>query len=208
MTRQLFLVRHSEASGSGPGVLLGRSDPPLSEAGRRRSRGLRQLLPDGPGVAFFSSPLTRARQTATIAAGPDVFIQIDDGLREIDFGSWEGRTMSNLQVTHPAEMTEWASAPLEFTFPDGESLASFWRRVTAAGLRLAAQEQEAVVAFTHGGVVRALLCHFLGLEFDRYVLFDVAFASVTIIRLHGERGTLAGMWQATEPPEARRGRRC
>jgi broad specificity phosphatase PhoE len=207
MARQLLLVRHAEASGGRPGVLIGRSDPSLSKAGRRHALGLRPLLPNGPGVAFFSSPLARTRQTATIATGPHVAIQIDDNLREIDFGDWEGRAIADLQASRPAEMAHWAGAPFEFTFPGGESLASFWRRVTAAGERLAGRAEDSTVAFTHGGVIRALICHFLGLELERYVLFDVAPASVTLIRVHGDRGTLAGMWQAIEPPEASSARR-
>ena len=69
------------------------------------------------------------------------------------------------------------------------------RRIERLGKRLAAIDTESVVVFTHGGVVRALVCHLLGLELRHYLLFDVGLATVATLHVWDGRGVLAGLTQ-------------
>lgn len=206
MSRHLFLVRHGEAEGSGSGVLLGATDLPLSEAGRCQSRLLRQMLPVAGSVDFVSSPLSRARETAEIViAGSGARLRLDPDLREIDFGEWEGSTYSEVEAMVPSLAVEWRELREGFAFPGGESLSDFHSRMIRVARRLAEADADTAVVFTHGGVVRALLCHFLGISFRNYLLFDIGPGSVSTMRLWDNgRGVLVGLRQAETPPRATR----
>ena len=192
--KRLFLVRHGEAEGTAPGVLLGRTDPSLSGTGREQVAELRPLLWLDPGAAYLSSPLVRARQTAEIVIGDgSVPLEIDPDLMEMDFGDWEGLGFDEIVRRHPEHADLWFRFSDDFGFPGGESLAEFRARIERLGKRLAAIDRETAVVFTHGGVIRALICHFLGLELRRYLLFDVGLATMTTLHLWDGRGVLAGL---------------
>ncbi len=194
--KRVLLVRHGEAEGTAPKVLLGRSDPSLSETGRKQVASLRPLLPLNAAVVCLSSSLTRARQTAEIVIGGRSFpLEIDPDLREIDFGEWEGLNFDEIKRSYPEHADLWFRFSEDFAFPGGESLLEFGARIERLGKRLAAIDTETVVVFTHGGVIRALICHFLGLGLRDYLLFDVGLATVTTIHLWDGRGVLAGLSQ-------------
>jgi broad specificity phosphatase PhoE len=208
--KTVLLVRHGEALGSAPRTLLGRTDTPLSEEGRRQAAGIVNLLPPegeaGGEILYLTSPLLRATETAAIAtAGRRVDFQLDPDLVEIDFGEWEGRRFPELRDLYPEQVERWSNSPLEFTFPGGENLSDFWARMTRVGRRIAAADAGFVIVFTHGGVVRALICHFLGLELRHYVVFDVRLAAVATLRLWGDRGTLVGLAAEHSPAWVREG---
>ena len=212
MAQTLYLVRHGECEGAGPGTLLGKTDVVLSANGRRQAAALRPLLPWGEGARVVCSPMRRARETAALAwagarpAGSEVleeaeavvevesFATIDPDLAEIDFGQWEGRLFPELETQYPELVAAWSEFRPDFVFPGGEGLGDFAERVVRAAGRLTVMEEPQVVAFTHGGVIRTLVCHFLGLPLRNYLLFDIAPASVTILRVWGERGVLSGLF--------------
>ena len=89
----------------------------------------------------------------------------------------------------------WARYDRDFTFPGGERIGDFLNRVSAVGDRLASRGSGRTIVFTHGGVIRALICHFLKLDPRNYLLFEVRPASVTTIRLFEEGGILTGLNQ-------------
>jgi alpha-ribazole phosphatase len=139
---------------------------------------------------ILCSPLLRARETAEIALGEKGAFTIDDDLREIDFGRWELMNFAQIAVADPAAVENWAALEDDFAFPDGESIGAFRGRVRAAADRIAADPAETIVAFTHGGVIRLLICHFLGLEYRRYLLFDVRPGSLSEMSIEGGNGVL------------------
>lgn len=205
MTLTLLLVRHGEVEGSRPGMLLGSTDLSLSEAGREQAFRLREVLPVAEASRLVCSPLARTRETAALAVGGaesaeskdkvevDGRIEVDPDLREVDFGEWELSSFEELNREQPALVQAWSEFQPDFGFPGGEKLADFASRIERAAGRLAAGDGETVIAFTHGGVIRALICHFLGLSLRHYLLFDIAPASITTLRLWGGRGVLAGL---------------
>jgi len=197
VAQTLILVRHGEAQGSRPGVLLGRGDPGLSEAGREQAALLAPLMAGLIDARFVRSPLLRARETAHLAllgrAAPAPVPDIDPDLQEMDFGDWEGLTYEQAAALDPPLAAAWAEWDPGFSFPGGESLAGFSARIEQVARRLAAPGAGTVVAFTHGGVVRALICFFLGLPPRDYLLFDVSPGCVALLRLWDLRGVLVGL---------------
>jgi alpha-ribazole phosphatase len=189
MTQRLILVRHGDLGERCRGRYIGRTDAPLAAEGRRQAAALTGELGrlDGP-PHILCSPLLRARETAEIALGADAAFTTDDDLREIDFGCWETMSFAEIAAADPAAVDRWAAREDDFTFPGGESIGAFRRRIEAVAARIAADPAGAVVAITHGGVIRHLICHFLGLEYRRYLLFDVRPGSLS--EIEGGKGVL------------------
>lgn len=195
MGDRLILVRHGEVDGSQVGRLLGRTDAPLSDVGRRQAAAVREALGDLSGAKVVCSPLARARETAEIilAGRPD--LEIDPDVREFDFGTWEGLSYAEVEKADPEGVRAWHEFADGFAFPGGESLADFGERIGRAAAGLASADANTVVCVAHGGVIRALICRFLGLPLRDYLLFEIATGSVTSLRIWGERGVLTGLWR-------------
>jgi len=173
---------------------VGSTDAPLGERGAAEARALRPVLAALRPARRLVSPLQRAVRTAELAL-PDGCggVEIQDDLREVDFGDWECKTFAEISSGWPEEVSQWAAFGPDFAFPGGERLSSFLGRVEETADRLAADPAETIAVFTHGGVIRAMICHFLGLAASSYVLFSVAPATVATLELFDGRGVLTAM---------------
>lgn len=121
----LVLVRHGESTANAAGLLLGRSDVPLTAHGRAQAAALAGRL--GAVRRLVSSPLRRALDTAG-ALGLDLPVEVDERWVEIDYGIHEGRALAEV----PAEVwRRWRVDPSERA-EGGESLADLGRRVRSA----------------------------------------------------------------------------
>jgi len=190
MAQRVILIRHGDLGENARGRYIGRTDAPLSAAGKRQAAELAGEFDRLDGARVLCSPLARCRETAGIALGPGGIFANDTDLREIDFGRWEGMSFAEIAAADPAGVDRWAALAGDFAFPGGESIRDFRKRVRAAAGRIAADPAETVIAVTHGGVIRLLICLFLGLDVRRYLLFDVQPASITELSLDGGKGVL------------------
>jgi len=121
----LILLRHGESEANAAGLLLGRTDSPLSERGRRQAAALGPLV--GTVHRVVSSPLLRARHTAE-ALETGTGVEIDRRWVEVDYGEYEGQPLDAV----PAEVwRRWRADP-HFRPPGGETLAELAARVRAA----------------------------------------------------------------------------
>jgi broad specificity phosphatase PhoE len=133
----------------------------------------------------------RCRETLQPLSG--IQSEIDSDLREVDFGSWEAKTFDQIQISDPEAVNQWAAFDPAFSFPGGEKLDDFLVRMQRVASALISCPEDTILAVTHAGVIRALLCHFLGLHPRQYVLFNVDYASLTILELFGDKGVLKGL---------------
>ncbi|MEJ2200962.1 MAG: histidine phosphatase family protein [Desulfuromonadaceae bacterium] len=143
----------------------------------------------------FCSPLLRVRETLAHSE-LDLICHQDADLREIDFGRWEGLSFAEIAHDYPIEVNRWARLERDFRFPEGEAYIDFLQRIQKAADRIArtaAAQTEPLAVFAHGGVIRALICHWLGLPAKHYLLFEVEPASISTVRLFGDRGLLTGL---------------
>ncbi|MHB8770953.1 MAG: histidine phosphatase family protein [Syntrophales bacterium] len=191
MTKRVILVRHGDLGDTYRGRYVGRTDLPLSAEGELQAAALAGEIGLISGARILCSPLLRARQTAEIALGNGKAFTIDDDLREIDFGRWELMSFREIAAADPAAVDRWALLEDDFTFPGGEGIGAFRGRVGALAGRIAADPAATVIAVTHGGIIRMLICRFLGLEYRRYLLFDVRPGSLSELAIDGDRGVLA-----------------
>ena len=100
MAVELWLVRHGETQWSAEGRHTSRTDLPLTEHGRELAAKLGAYLAGTKFAAVFESPMRRARETCAIAGLGDVAV-VDDGLKEWDYGVYEGRTSAEIQAEIP-----------------------------------------------------------------------------------------------------------
>jgi broad specificity phosphatase PhoE len=192
--RTIALLRHAETAAQYSGCLIGSTDLPLAPEGRWKASLLAPRLAGERPSRLYCSPSLRARETAeSVGEALGMAPVIDLDLREIDFGRWEGMTFDTIRASDPDAVARWARLEPDFAFPGGESVEVFLARIRRVAKRLAECEGPSVLAVTHGGVIRAMICHLLGLSPRRYVLFDIRPASLTKIAVYDGGGVLAGL---------------
>lgn len=165
----IYLIRHAAAAGNldRPYKLLGRrSDPPLAELGVRQAEATRDVLRSVELAVVYTSPLLRARQTATIIAGDRVCVH--DGLIECDVGRWEGLTWAAIRAAEPELHDRYHADPAAVPYPDGESFADVARRVEPVFAELIERHDGgAIGVVSHHAVCRVWLAGLLGLPPSR-----------------------------------------
>jgi probable phosphoglycerate mutase len=176
----LIVVRHGRTEANASGLLLGRLDPPLDDEGRRQARALGEAL--GSVERVISSPLARTRETASLVAGDEVTVDIDERWIELDYGELDGTPVRDV----PAETwIQWRANP-DFAAPGGESLRQLGRRVGAACADLADEAAHAdVVVVTHVSPIKAAMAWALDAGDEVTWRLHVTPASITRIGFSG-----------------------
>jgi broad specificity phosphatase PhoE len=173
---ELWLVRHGETEWSLSGAHTSRTDIPLTEHGRKRAEELREYLSGTRFEAVFVSPMQRARETCAIAGFGDV-AKVDDGLKEWDYGVYEGKTTKEIQ----AQITGWSVWKNEIV--GGETVEHVGERgdgVIAEALA-AAPDGGKVALFAHAHVLRILAARWIGLDARGGALFALGTGSVSVL---------------------------
>jgi broad specificity phosphatase PhoE len=167
----IYYIRHGETAWNAEGRLQGTQDVPLNDLGRRQAARAGNILADlfardrrdKASLAFVASPLGRARSTMDFVREvlklPPGGYALDDRLREIGYGRWEGSTLAEMQAQDPElfarrQAEKWTMSP-----PGGETYASVQLRMRDWYDSLLTD----TVAVAHGGTARALMVA-LGIE--------------------------------------------
>ncbi|MET9757606.1 bifunctional RNase H/acid phosphatase [Streptomyces sp. NPDC006372] len=185
------LLRHGETpltpqkrfSGSGG------TDPSLSDAGREQAeRAAAFLARRGTIQAIVSSPLARTRETAGIvAARLGLDVSIDDGLRETDFGAWEGLTFAEVRERHPDDLNAWLASPEAEPTGGGESFAATATRLAATRDKLvAAHAGRTVLLVTHVTPIKTLVRLALGAPPESLFRMELSAASFSVVAYYAD----------------------
>jgi broad specificity phosphatase PhoE len=162
----IYLARHGETDDNARRVVQGWIDTPLNESGREQARELAASVA-GLGIeSVWTSHLARAAETARIVGDAlGLEPRVDDRLAESQRGSWEGRSLDEIERSEPEAWAAWQRGGPDFRFPGGESLAEHQARVLAVLEAVRAGDQPALVV-AHGGTIRCAICanHPNGLE--------------------------------------------
>jgi len=151
---KIILIRHGATPGNLKRKYIGRTDEPLCREGIEQIKALRK---DGlKADRLFVSPMLRARQTAEILF-PDMTADRLDGIAEMDFGIFEGKSADELSES--LEYRSWVDSGCLDPIPDGERFDSFKHRCCAAfeGAVRGLSDGQCAAFVTHGGVIMALL---------------------------------------------------
>ena len=154
----IYLARHGETEDNARRVVQGSIDTPLNERGREQARALVEQVAGLGIAAIWTSQLARAAETARIVGDAlGIEPRVDDRLAESRRGSWEGRSLDEIERGEPRAWAAWKRGGAGFRFPGGESLAEHQARVLAALEAVRAGDQPALVV-AHGGTIRCAIC--------------------------------------------------
>jgi 6-phosphogluconolactonase len=175
---QIWLFRHGETEWSLSGQHTGRTDLPLTAAGRRRAEALARRLSGRPFALILCSPLRRALETCRLAGYGDV-AEIDPDLMEWDYGDYEGWRTIDIQKERPG-WSLWRDG-----VPGGETIDQLAAR-THHVLAAAGSAEGDVALFAHGHVLRVLTACWLGLPPDAGRLFALGAGAVSVLAYEHE----------------------
>jgi broad specificity phosphatase PhoE len=184
---RLILARHGAPEGSVRGRCVGRLDVGLSDEGRQQAEALAQPLRALAPAAIYASSSRRAIESAgPTASACGLEVRLEEDLCEVSFGALEGLSFEEVEARFPGAWREWMSSPATVCFPGGESLAHVQARACRARTTLLSRHAgETVLAFTHGGPIRALLGAALSLPDRDLFGLDVPHGSVVVLEWPG-----------------------
>jgi len=209
--RRVVLIRHGETDWNRELRVMGRADIPLNAAGRAQCRSAAHVLEPFGITSIVSSPLVRALESARILASAlGLTVSVDEQLEEVHFGSWQGQTYD--QVIDDPTYRAFLVDPVGQRTPGGETIVDVQRRGVAAVQRNAGDEpgDGATLFVSHGDVIRATLCEFLGMplrEFRRIRIDNCGITAIAGSARHPEVkfvNLLADPGRAWEPLHWRR----
>ncbi|MFF3287306.1 bifunctional RNase H/acid phosphatase [Streptomyces sp. NPDC003023] len=185
------LLRHGETvltpekrfSGSGG------SDPVLSAVGRGQADAVAAALAErGTIQEIVSSPLRRCRETAdAVAARLGLAVTVEEGLRETDFGAWEGLTYAEVRERYPDDLDAWLASPKATPTGGGESFATVARRVAATRDKLVERHQgRTVLLVTHVTPVKTLVRLALGAPPESLFRMELSAASLSAVAYYAD----------------------
>lgn len=182
---EIYLIRHTAVQA--PGICYGHYDVPLAATFEAEAAQLRPKLPPLP-YRVVSSPAQRCVALAKTVATD---ITLDERLREMNFGTWENRLWADLPAD---ETTPWMADYVSLAPPAGETFGAVQQRAAALLTELTATgPAEPTLLFTHGGTIRALVCHCLEIPLRNAFQLHIDYASVTKLQLQHGRWQLLGL---------------
>lgn len=186
---ELWLVRHGESTWNSARRFQGAHDAPLSARGRAQAEALAARLGGTRFDALYTSPLSRARDTAAPCARIlGVAPRAVEDLREIGLGAWEGETVEAVLARDGNAYQRWLDTPVDHPPPGGEALPALAARVGRALAALADRHaEERVLVVSHGGAIGSVLCGWLGQPLNTIWSLRLANASITRVTLPGGR---------------------
>lgn len=178
----LYCVRHGESVYNAEGRIQGQTDVALSPLGQLQSMAVAEALAAIPIQCVFSSPLRRAAETARPVADRFALdIRLDDRLREIHAGIFQGLRWAEIEQSHPVEARQWLDQVPDFVIPGGESRRSLMVRGRAAFEHIREHPFCHVAVVAHGGILAAALKSLLQIPAELNP-FSLANGSITVVR--------------------------
>jgi broad specificity phosphatase PhoE len=170
---EVCLVRHGETAWSLSGQHTGSTDIPLTDNGKNVARELGEKLSGSEFAAVWSSPLSRALETARLAGFTDG-VRVDDRLKEWDYGEYEGLTTAEIRKTRP-DWFLWRDG-----CPDGESPEQVGERADGV-VRDIREVDGDVLLFAHGHILRVVAARWLGYPPGDGMHFSLGTATLSIL---------------------------
>lgn len=183
-----YLVRHGQTDWNRAGKIQGTTDIPLNETGRKQAEQLATVLKERSGYpaktridAVYASPLARAFQTAEILAKEEKLpLRRLTGLRERDFGCWEGKSWQQVEAEYPDEFHLWREQQMVGIPSGGESRKSCEARSERAIRQILEETAGDAVIVAHGGILVFLMNYLLRFHREPQEII-VANASLSVV---------------------------
>jgi probable phosphoglycerate mutase len=166
MVTSIYLVRHGQTAWNKEEIFRGRTDVPLDETGLKQAELAGQYFKEMEIHAIYSSPLSRAWQTAQkIAQIQTVKVEPLEGILDMSFGDWEGHAHQEIRKMDEETYRQWVESPHLVKLPGGESLDDVRGRAMAALEEVLRKHSEkTIVLVSHRVVCKVMICAILGLD--------------------------------------------
>jgi alpha-ribazole phosphatase len=162
----LYMVRHGQTAASRENRFSGSSDPPLTAAGEAMAQAFADAYVSLRWDAIYCSPMLRTRQTAeALSRLTDVQVVIEDGLKEIAYGEWEGLRQDEVRERWPEAFAYWADDVASRGTPGGETAFQVAARAMRVVEAIRTRHQHGnVLLVSHKATLRVIICALLGLD--------------------------------------------
>ncbi len=210
MTLKIYFLRHGETTASQTGGYCGVLDVELTSAGSEMAQDFAQAYKSLPWKAIFCSPLFRTIATAEpLCEQVKMDMQLREGLKEIAYGQWEGKTPEEVNRDFHDEYVRWLADPGWNSPTGGEQGIDIARRSSAVLEEIEQSYNSGnVLVVSHKATIRIMLCSLLGIDVGRYrdrILMPVASVSIVeftdrgpLLRALGDRSHLRKSLQERE----------
>jgi broad specificity phosphatase PhoE len=187
MTR-IYLVRHGMTEWNKEEIFRGRFDCKLNETGLAEARALEGYFRDILIESVYSSPLSRATDTAqAIAVSKGLKVAPDPAFVEIDYGEWQGLPLKEVERKYADTYRLWLERPHEVTFPKGENLTRVRTRAWEGFKRVVRENPgKTVLVVSHRGVAKVLICAALGMDNSHFWQIKQDTGAVNSIECEGK----------------------
>lgn len=181
----LYLIRHGETELNTKGVYYGWTDCVLSGKGVMQAEKMAGMLKDITFAKVISSPLKRAQETAAIVSGfQRSEITLDERLKELNFGSWEGKHYKTIQDSDRENWDLWVNDWKKAAPPGGESFISMYHRVKQSIKEILEKYQgQTIMVVTHQGCLRIIMCVLLNMRYEGYWHFTFEHGTYSLIEV-------------------------
>jgi alpha-ribazole phosphatase len=162
----LYMVRHGQTAASRENRFSGSSDPPLTAVGEAMAQAFARAYASLTWEAIYTSPMVRTRQTAdALCRLAGVQATVEDGLREVDYGEWEGLRQDEVKERWPQAFEYWAEDVASRGTPGGETAFHVAARAmrVVEGIR-SRHARGNVLLVSHKATLRVITCALLGLD--------------------------------------------
>lgn len=182
MATTLYLIRHGETEWNKIGRFQGSSDIALSDKGIKQAQQAAKVL-KGKLDYIYTSPLSRAKQTAEIIAEANhITVQIENDIREINFGVWEGLTFDEIKKNYPVEFASWRNPEEGYLMSDDISIRNAGIRAGNVFRNLAEKHQGKRIAIVaHGAILKAGIINLF--EFNMTMYHKIFLGNTSISKI-------------------------
>ena len=208
MSLQLYLLRHGETTYSRSGGFCGDLDPDLTVEGEQMAADFAAAYQQDPWEAIYASPMRRTLATAKpLADALGLDIQARDGLKEIRYGEWEGKTHDEVREHYPEDYIPWMTEPAWNPPTGGETSVEIANRAMPVVTEIEERYPTGrVLIVSHKATIRIILCSLLGIDLGRYrdrMAAPAASASIVsfgkygpLLEAHGDRSHMRAQLRA------------
>ncbi|MCX7708635.1 MAG: alpha-ribazole phosphatase [Clostridia bacterium] len=185
---QLILVRHGETDSNKNRTYLGWTDVALNDDGIRQAYEAKRKLVGIKVDAIYASPLKRAYHTAEIINEAfQLEIQLEDNLKERNFGVWDNLTLDEIKAKYQQEYDLYVQDWINYCVTDGESSIQAYNRVTSFTDQLVKRNKEGTILLvTHLGCIRKIIASMLGMTIEDSWRFKLDNGSITRLEVNDE----------------------
>lgn len=192
MTLNLYFLRHGETESSRTGTYCGAIDLELSAEGQQMAEDFAAAYRSFPWQAMYVSPLKRTIATAKpLCEAAELSMQLREGLKEIVYGEWEGKTPQEVDRAYHDDYIRWLNDPGWNAPTGGEKGIEIARRSALVLNEIEHTHADGnVLVVSHKATIRIMLCELLGIDVGRFRdRIGMLVASISIVEF-GSHGPL------------------